>query len=449
MKVLFICLLIAIKLPAMADFNTATEAYHNQKFSEAFAIYDQLARIGNKRAQFNLAVMYLKGQYVKADAITAYAWAKLALNPENPEYQQLVKTIEKTLDESSLLAAEAQFTTLDQRYGDAEIYSTLSPITYQPTDKKSSKKPPFKIIPLKRKGPRYPKEALNKSIQGWVTVGFEVHPDGTARHAYVMDAYPENTFEQAAIDAVQKFEFDVQYDPGTAPFVAYARQTIEFTLENLAIPGKLRKFYDERLNQLESLAKQGHAESQYLYGLAASSNIINKDNKMPREEVNHWWLKAAQNGHIEAQFQLGKNIMRGIGCKIEKQKGVDWIVYAAQQGHAKSARKAYQLLARNNHLNNTDQPAITWLKQAADQGDADSQIDYAEYLATQDDQDSSQLILARHYLEKQSDQRKKSVKWYQVSALIYARQNNEKMAKKHQNKAQKLAKKLGWSPDSI
>lgn len=442
-KTIFILLCIYLA-PSSADFDDATAAYANKQYELAYHEFKRLAKIGNKRAQFNLGVMYLNGEYVENDLILAYAWGKLSEHKARPEFTQISQTIAQQLNPKELAKAEKAYDDLDELYGEAQIYSQLSPIVYQASTKKQKESPDYTAETIERKAPRYPKEAYYDRLQGWVTVGFEIHPDGTARNPYVMDAYPPNVFESATLKAVQKFKFNVNFKSGVDPYVTYARQTFEYSLENLVNANKLRQYYDERLQQLLSLAKQGSAKSQYLYALAASSNFINKNNKMSQEEVNEWLLKSAQNGHLEAQYHLGNNILRGKGCKVEKQKAVDWIVYAAEQGHPKSSRKAYQLLTKNNHLNNTNKPPEYWLKQAAKNGDADSQIDYAEYLAKQVNADTNDLKLARTMLEKQADQRDKSVKWYQISAMIYQLQGDSKKANKHSKKADKLAKKLGW-----
>ena len=260
----------------------------------------------------------------------------------------------------------------------------------------------------------------------------------------MIDAYPENTFENETLKAVQNFKFEVQFEPHIEPYLIHATQTIEYSLEKLANSGKLQRYYDERLEQLHALAEKGSAKAQYLYAIAASSNILNKAHKITQQEVNQWLLKSAQNGHIEAQYHLGKNILRGKGCQIEKQKGIDWIVYAAEQGHPRSSRTAYSLLTQHNNLNNTEKPPEYWLKMAAENGDADSQIMYAEFLVSQKNTNPDDLILARQYLEKQADLRNKSVKWYQVSANIYQQQGEHKKAQRHLKKAKKMAKKLGW-----
>ncbi len=440
---LFACLLCQL---AWADFSDATDAYANKKYEQAFNEFHRLAQLGNKRAQFNLGVMYLNGEFVEQDVFKAFAWGKLSEHSEKPEFSQIRLTLNNKLSAAELAQAQKAYKSIKDAYGDEHIYAKLSPIVYQISDDKtkSKNKPEYKLNIIKRNPPRYPKEALEKLIQGWNTVGFEIHPDGTARNPYVIDAYPENTFENETLKAVLNFKFEVVFKPQVKPYITHGRQTIEYSLENTANASKLRRLYDERLQQLREYADQGSAHAQYIYAIAASSNLINKDNKMPQEEVNQWLLKSAQNGHVEAQYHLGKNILRGKGCKIEKQKGIDWIVYAAEQGHPRSSRTAYSLLTKHKNLNNTDKPAEYWLKQAADNGDADAQIDYAEFLVDQENVEFDDLILARQLLEKQSDLRDKSVKWYQISARIYQHQGDVKKAQKQQKKADKMAKKLGW-----
>lgn len=444
MKYIFLCLSLFFSPMAAADFSDALDAYADRQYEPAYHEFKRLAQLGNKRAQFNLGVMYLNGEFVEQNKFKAYAWGKLSEHSEKPEFSQLSHMLENEFSADQLAQAKNTFLKINSEYGDEKIYSKLSPIVYQASENTTQNKAQFKLNIISRKAPRFPKEAYYDRIQGWTTVGFEVHPDGTVRNPYVIDAYPENTFENETLKAVRNFKFDVQFEPQVTPFVVQARQTIEYSLENIANPDKLRRYYDERLQQLRELAAQGSAKAQYLYAIAASSNILNEDNKITQQEVNQWLLKSAQNGHIEAQYHLGKNILRGKGCQIEKQKGIDWIVYAAEQGHPRSSRMAYSLLTEYNNLNNTNQPAEHWLRRAAEKGDADAQIDYAAFLVKQADSEPDDLKLARELLEKQSDLRDKTVKWYQVSASIYQQQGESKKAKKEQKKAAKLAKKLGW-----
>ena len=437
---LFACLISQL---ACADFNDASDAYQNKKFQQAFNEFNRLAQLGNKRAQFNLGVMYLNGEFVEQDVFKAFAWGKLSEHSERPEFSQISNTLEKELTADELDKARSTFKAIENAYGDEEIYAKLSPIVYQASDDSENNQPKYKLKVIDRKAPFFPKEALSKGIQGWVTVGFEIFPDGSTRHPYVMESYPEGIFDKPTLEVVQYFKFEIEYDEGIEPYPVFARQTIEYTVAvKQSAQNRVKQIYTERLGRLKSLAEQGSAKAQYVYAIAASSNIINQENRIKAEEVNHWLLKSAQNGHVDAQYHLGRNILRGEGCQVEKQKGIDWIVYAAEQNHPKSSRMAYSLLTQYNNLNNTNKPAEYWLKMSAENGDADSQLDYAEILTAEGQVEA--LVDARLWLEKNAKQRVKSFKWYQVSAEIYRRQGNQRKAKSHSKKAMKLAKKFGW-----
>ena len=56
--------------------------------------------------------------------------------------------------------------------------------------------------------PRYPKRAVQRELSGWVFVEFTVTPDGETRDIEVTEADPVKIFDRAAIEAVEKWEFE-------------------------------------------------------------------------------------------------------------------------------------------------------------------------------------------------------------------------------------------------
>ena len=46
-----------------------------------------------------------------------------------------------------------------------------------------------------------------------------------------------------------------------------------------------------------------------------------------------WWLKAAENGYADAQFNLSIMYVEGIGIAKDDCKAVEWYQKAAEQGH--------------------------------------------------------------------------------------------------------------------
>ncbi len=424
-----------------ADIIDANEAYENQNYESAFEQYLELAQLGNSQARYNVAVMYLKGQGTLIDYGKAYGWAQLVDYENNADLINLVDEIEKKLTKEELDEAKTAAEVVKNNFGDDAIYSKLAPISYQAKDPSDNKKE-FNIQIINRPAPRYPMSEYRRGTQGWVRVGFEVYPDGSARNIYVIESVPAGIFDEVTLEAVERFKFKASFAEGVEPYPVSARQTIQYELP-VNDEKKLTKLYQQHLEKLEKLAHKGHPDAQYYYALAASSqSLVNRYVKLDDVAVNDWLLKAAQNGNLDAQYQLGQNILSGKGCKVEKQKGIDWIVYAADKGHPKAARKAYHLLTKNQHLNNTNLTPEHWLKQAADQGDPESQLDYAHFLAFNGSE--TDKVRIEKYLEQYLEERDKSVKYYQVKAQLYRLENNEKKAQKELKKANKLAKKLGW-----
>lgn len=67
-----------------------------------------------------------------------------------------------------------------------------------------------KIIPAKiisRTAPRYPGRALDREMEGWVSIGFKIDTEGVPQDIKVIESSPDNTFDSAAISAVKKWRF--------------------------------------------------------------------------------------------------------------------------------------------------------------------------------------------------------------------------------------------------
>lgn len=65
-------------------------------------------------------------------------------------------------------------------------------------------------------GPEYPRSARRRNIQGSVDVGFTVTTDGKVRATQVLNSEPGDTFDQAAMDAVEKWRFEPVVENGVA-----------------------------------------------------------------------------------------------------------------------------------------------------------------------------------------------------------------------------------------
>lgn len=55
--------------------------------------------------------------------------------------------------------------------------------------------------------PRYPPQALRRRIEGSVTVGFTIMPDGSVSNVRVISSRPNNTFDREAVNAMERWRY--------------------------------------------------------------------------------------------------------------------------------------------------------------------------------------------------------------------------------------------------
>jgi periplasmic protein TonB len=71
-------------------------------------------------------------------------------------------------------------------------------------------------VPLVRIEPDYPMKARQRGIEGWAVVQFTITPAGTIKDAKVVQAQPPGFFEEAAINAVNRWKYNPKIENGVA-----------------------------------------------------------------------------------------------------------------------------------------------------------------------------------------------------------------------------------------
>ena len=56
--------------------------------------------------------------------------------------------------------------------------------------------------------PKYPRSAQRRNVQGWVDVVFTVAKDGSTKDVEVRRADPEGVFDDSAMRAIERWEFE-------------------------------------------------------------------------------------------------------------------------------------------------------------------------------------------------------------------------------------------------
>lgn len=60
--------------------------------------------------------------------------------------------------------------------------------------------------------PIYPRNAINREIEGYVHVGFSVNTAGEVYDEHIVDAQPKGIFDKSALKAIVKFRYKPRYE---------------------------------------------------------------------------------------------------------------------------------------------------------------------------------------------------------------------------------------------
>lgn len=85
-------------------------------------------------------------------------------------------------------------------------------------------------LPIIRVAPMYPRRALQRNIEGYVIVEFDVNKEGVVENAKVFQAEPKDVFDSSAVAAVLKFKYKPRVINGEAQYVKGVKTKIRFNL---------------------------------------------------------------------------------------------------------------------------------------------------------------------------------------------------------------------------
>lgn len=153
-------------------------------------------------------------------------------------------------------------------------------------------------------------------------------------------------------------------------------------------------------NWYRKAAEQGNAEAQFALGQMYSrgwgvprdmadalrwlqmANSVDSDGPptdwlsvegygMPQDprQAAYWYWQAAENGHPEAQFNLGRLYASGNGVKRDEEQAARWMSASAGQGYAPAQVNLGERFAAGNGVSKDDKRAYFWLTLALLHGD--------------------------------------------------------------------------------
>ncbi len=132
-----------------------------------------------------------------------------------------------------------------------------------------------------------------------------------------------------------------------------------------------KKDYSEAVNWCRKAAEQGHAEAQHNLGWCYNNGY---GVSQSWSEAVKWYRKAAEQGFARAQYNLGVCYDNGEGVTQSYSEAVKWYRKAAEQGHADAQYNLGWCYQYGEGVSQSYSEAVKWYRKAAEQGDADAQF---------------------------------------------------------------------------
>lgn len=136
----------------------------------------------------------------------------------------------------------------------------------------------------------------------------------------------------------------------------------------------LWEFYLKAIPLLEKAASEGNVPAQYNLGVACLEGLgVSRDYR----KAARWFQVAAAQSDTRAQFRLGQMILRGQGMEKDAARAFQWFAKAAADGHPRAQSHVGAMYVRGIGVERNEIEARRWLEAAAQQGEPESQVDLA------------------------------------------------------------------------
>ncbi|WP_028884951.1 energy transducer TonB [Teredinibacter turnerae] len=425
-------------------FEQAMTYYGNKQFEQAYGAFEELAALGNERAQLNVGVMYARGEFVERDFVESAAWLKLSNDTlRNDSATKILKIISAKLSEEDQSTANARYKKLSKKYGREALDQRLFPESA--IDEVSDF---VGAEPLRKRVPKFPRMTL--MVPGIVDVQYSVAIDGTVRNITILRA-TENVFRKNTIEAVRYNLYK--------PAAINGKSIPEFGRRmrfNYALHGS--KLDADGLQgvvaPIREKAEQGGGLDKYLYAytltmLRSVVGGLEDSEGASLDPAADWFKKAAQDGNRLAKFELGLDLSYGKQCRADSKKSYFWLEQAADEGVMDAQVFLGSELLHGGRFEKDVDKGLQMLARAADGGYDDAILKLAWIMATHPDANVRDPQKALAYLNRfNNDDYIDELTVFETQAVVYALTGKNADAKKALKKAMKYRKKYEL-PDGI
>ena len=141
-------------------------------------------------------------------------------------------------------------------------------------------------------------------------------------------------------------------------------------LVSVCLPQKVLAVSDEGITSFQLYqpkANQGDADAQFNLALLYKHGL-----EVPQDlkQAVYWYTKAAEQGHANAQYKLGRLYMYGYGEEVQEgsKQAAYWLTKAAEQGLVNAQYSLGHMYEYDDEPPQDYKQAFFWYTKAAEQG---------------------------------------------------------------------------------
>ena len=349
---------ITNKAPMELNWEQGQAAYDNGDFTTAFNIWQTLAQQGDELSQFNLGVMYSRGQGTEENGDKALKWyIKSAEQGYAPAQFNLgaVYLGGKFTDEDAVKAATWWKMAAEQGFVQAQ-FNIASLYCQGIGVSRDQGQCTFWYRRAASNGDTHARKMLDYIIERENAQKPKAAPGKLAESE--LGKGSEETSETPALDVAQKSLKEVAPDVIQVTADTEMDTTRVAAAEKSLDAEKLNEQMHKKKPEVRQLSSEEHAK------LARAQKAFTRGDY---KKAHDFWLPLAENGIAEAQYSLGFLYQSGWGSEQDLLQAVAWYSSAAEQNEARAQFNLGVLLINGeDEVDKDTETGVLWLTRSAE-----------------------------------------------------------------------------------